>query len=299
MAPARRASFALHARITRWAPVIGLLTLGTLVGGGAAAGAWVIQPAGNGPSATDTSITLLPDLVMVGQESRVTAAVTPTFGMPTGWVDFELDGAPLAGCRQVRLLGPVAQCSAAVPTPGEHTIAARFTPDDTTAYAMSAGTATLTAIRANAQLVVLPAADAQAGAPFHPTVLVVPEAPGAGHPSGTITLTDATTGRSCTIALPATSCALPGGAAGEHDLHARYLGDTNFTAADAPATQSVQPGLPSTADRPPAAAPAAPPRDTTTRARVASAHSASAAPAGPPSCGAITPHWYCAPTNPR
>jgi hypothetical protein len=309
MDKARGGSYALHGRITRWAPVIGLLTLGTLVGGGAAAGARAIQPAGNGPSATDTSITLFPGLVMVGQQSRVTATVTPTFGMPTGWVDFYLDGTPLTTCRHVTLLGPVADCRAAVPTPGEHTIAAWFTADDTTAYAMSAGTATLTATKANAQLVVLPAVDAQAGRPFRPTVLVVPEAPGSGHPSGTITLTDNAAGHSCTITLPATSCALPGGAAGDHDLHARYLGDTNFTAAEAPAAQSVQPGVPDTGAGRPATAvdarpatPAAPPRDTTARVRAAAAETARPSTVDSrPSCGAITAYWYCAPkhANPR
>jgi hypothetical protein len=141
-------------------------------------------------------------------------------------------------------LGPVAECAAAVSTPGEHTIGARFTADDITAYASSAGTTEFTAARANAQLVVLPAPVAMAGRPFSPTVLVVPEAPAAGHPSGTITLTDTANGRSCTITLPATSCALPGAAAGERELHAHYQGDSNFTPADAPAPQSVRPDAP-------------------------------------------------------
>jgi hypothetical protein len=254
-----RHSYALHARVTRFAPVIGVLTLGALVAGGAAASALVAQPdntaapAGNGPSATDTTLTLFPGFVVVGQQSRITATVTPRFGMPTGWVDFDLDGVALSTCRHVRLLGPVADCLAAVPTPGEHTIGARFTADDTTAYAMSAGIATLTATRANAQLVLLPAPAASADRPFHPTVLVEPEAPGSGQPSGIITLTDDTVGRWCTITLPANSCALPGSAAGDHTLRAHYTGDANFTAADAPGVQSVQPAAPEPGGSRPAA----------------------------------------------
>jgi hypothetical protein len=90
----RRRSRALHGRVTRWAPVIRLVTPGTLVGGGAAASALVAPPGnatGNGPSATATAVTLLPNFVMVGQQTRITATVTPIIGMPTGRVDFDLD----------------------------------------------------------------------------------------------------------------------------------------------------------------------------------------------------------------
>jgi hypothetical protein len=194
----------------------------------------VSQPAGNGPNATDTTVTVFPDSVVVGQQFRVTATVTPKFGMPAGWVDFDLDGRTLPECHHVTIAGPVAQCLTSLPGTGEHTVNARFNAENTAALAGSVGAVKVTATRARTQLVVLPATSPLPGRPFTPTVLVLPVAPGYGHPSGTVTLTDDVAGDACTITLPSTSCELPGLPAGRHGLRAEYHGDANFEAAQSP-----------------------------------------------------------------
>ncbi|MBK6589387.1 MAG: Ig-like domain repeat protein [Acidobacteria bacterium] len=67
------------------------------------------------------------------------------------------------------------------------------------------------------------------------TIAVAPVAPGAGVPTGNITISDGT--NTCVAILPATSCQLASTSAGPKTLTAAYSGDTNFngsTAATAP-----------------------------------------------------------------
>jgi hypothetical protein len=278
----RRHTFALHANLTRFAPAIGLLTLATLITGGAAANALGVQPgtpAAPGdadPTATATTVSVFPTSAVVGQQFRITANVAPTFGMPSGWADFIVDGTPMPACRHVKVAGPTVNCVTALPTAGRHTLSVVFDPDERTGLAGSTGSATISVDRAATLLVVLPATIPVAGKPFTPTVLVVPFAPGSGHPTGAVIVTDLVTGASCSMSPPATVCELPGTTAGIHLLRAHYSGDDNFRGADSPVVHQIvwagPTSAPPAAAAPITAAPAAP--------APVSAAPVSAAPAG-------------------
>jgi len=312
---AAKRSRALHAWVTHVAPAAAVLTLGTLMVGAAAANALGAStssadgsPDSSGAADTSTAVTLFPPSVAVGQQFRITATVSTRFVIPTGWVDFDVDGTAVPTCQHVALVGPVAHCLLAQSTVGTRAIRARFH-DSSGAFADSTGAADLTVTTGQTLVVVLPATSPLAGVPFTPIVLVTPIAPASGHPTGTVTLTDDVGGPSCTITLPATVCELPGADAGRRELHAHYNGDDNFADADAPAVaQLVLPG-----SSEPATTGQTAPEHESTRQPSAPQDSARAitpsSPAPPaavpphphrrarhhqPMCGALTAYPYCA-----
>ena len=144
------------------------------------------------------------------------------------------------------LVGGAATITAELPT-GVHLLSATYHGDGN--FTGSTGTETQTVNQASTTTTVTSAPDpSRFGQPVTVTVTVAPVAPGAGTPTGFVTVT--------VDGLGAVDLPLVGGTAtlttsalavGSHDITAVYGGDANFTGSFGTATQTVQRALTSTA----------------------------------------------------
>src|SRR5439155_1827247 len=138
-------------------------------------------------------------------------------------------------------------CTASV-TPSKvgtspHTITATF-PADTT-HATSNGTASLTVNKANTTTTITSNVPnpSTAGQAITVNYSVAVNSPGAGTPTGNVTVSDGA-GDSCSASATAGTCQITIGAAGTKTLTATYAGDANFlTSASAGTSQTVDPKL--------------------------------------------------------
>ena len=173
-----------------------------------------------------------------GQSVTFTATVTGS--SPTGSVTFK-DGTTTL-CDAIALTGGSATCTTAALEVGTHAVSATYggnvgnagsiSPTLTYAVAQAATRTSITAHSPN------PSAP---GTPVTVAANVTVEAPGAGVPSGTITVSDGTA--NCVIALPAASCSLTPATAGTKAITASYGGDAHFIASEsADVGHSVTPG---------------------------------------------------------
>ncbi len=111
-------------------------------------------------------------------------------------------------------------------------LSATFVPTDTTNYTTPSSpvTTTITVLQASTTTTVAPP-PATVGSPatIVPNVAVAP--PGAGTPTGTVTVADTTDGLSCSYSLGAATpgCTITPPSAGTKNLTVTYSGDTNFT----------------------------------------------------------------------
>ena len=108
-------------------------------------------------------------------------------------------------------------------------------------YNATTATVNVTVSKAATTITISPPAAITLGQSVSVTATVAVTAPGSGTPSGTITISDggATAGDTCTITLPATSCSLTPGAAGNQTLTATYAGDSSFTSSSASGSLAV------------------------------------------------------------
>lgn len=175
-----------------------------------------------------------------GQPVTFTATVTvdaPGSGTPTGNVQFQVDGSNLGGSAS--LVSGVA--SKQTPSPlavGTHTITADY--GGSTNFAASLGTLSPNQVvnRANTTTTIgsvnpEPSAVGQSIQVFY---TVAPVAPGAGAPTGNVTVSDGT--NSCTADATAGNCSfIPAAVStGPITLTATYVGDGNFNGSDNTAT---------------------------------------------------------------
>lgn len=158
-----------------------------------------------------------------GQNVAFTATVTGS--SPTGTITFN-DSAP-ALCTAMPLAGGHVQCTIAALSVGSHGVSATYSGDAANAGSNSApftqvvgkaGTSTI--------LTAHTPAPSGTGSPIAVSASVAITAPGAGTPSGTVTISDGAA--NCLIALPATNCNLVSTSAGVKTLTASYAGDGNF-----------------------------------------------------------------------
>jgi hypothetical protein len=192
-------------------------------------------------AASNTALATSVNPSVFGQGVTFTATVTSgSPGTPTGPVTF-LDGAsPL--CSAVSL-NPSAKatCTTSALSVGIHSITAAYAGDanfggstSTAASQTVSKAATTTVVGA-----VSPSSPSTTLQPLQVPATVAPGAPGAGTPTGTITISDGT-GDTCTITLPATTCTLTVTSAGTKSITASYGGDPSFNASvSAAAGQTV------------------------------------------------------------
>jgi hypothetical protein len=177
------------------------------------------------PTTTALSADVTP--AVVGQTVNLTATVTRGAGIPTGTVTF-MDGSTVLGAATLDGTG-TASLAIAFTTAGDHTLSAVYRGQGSS---MSSTSDVLTeTVNAGSTAVVLtPSVDqGQAGVPVTFTVTVSPVAPGAGVPTGTVTILDGTTLLG-TAQLDANGQAAFTFAldAGAHSLSVSYDGDDNF-----------------------------------------------------------------------
>ena len=178
-----------------------------------------------GAASTTTTITShTPSPSVTGQPVAVAFTVTSSGGTPTGNVTVS-DGT--ATC-----VGTVAAgtCTLTPTTTGTKTLTAAYAGDGNFAPSTSAGVShtvnaasTATTITGNTPN---PSAVGQA---VSFTVTVVTNAPGAGTPTGTVTVSDGT--EHCSASVGAGGCTIAFGSAGARSVTASYAGDGNFGAS--------------------------------------------------------------------
>ena len=186
-------------------------------------------------AATTTSITSnTPDPSVIGQSVAVNYSVTSGGGTPTGNVTVS-DG--VNSC-----IGTVAAgtCSLSLTTVGARTLTATYATDGNFAGSSSAGTSQTVNQAATVTTILTHQPDpSDTVTPVAVTWSVVAGAPGAGTPTGTVTIT--TDGaETCSALVAAGGCSLTFTTAAVHTLTATYGGDTRFLGSTAgPVAQTV------------------------------------------------------------
>ncbi|HEX5041663.1 MAG TPA: Ig-like domain repeat protein [Candidatus Polarisedimenticolaceae bacterium] len=209
-------------------------------------------------ASTTTSITAdTPDPSVAGQAVSVSFSVSgavPVAGPPTGNVTVS-DGAGNSCVAPVS----AGSCTLTLSTAGAKTLTASYAGD--TSYAASSGNAAHTVDKAStATSITLASPDPSvSGQSVSVGFSVSPLSPGAGTPTGMVTVSDGQ-GASCSASVAAGTCALVFPTAGTRSLTASYAGDASFHAsagnashevnqANASVTASVSPS-PSTVGQP-------------------------------------------------
>ena len=188
-----------------------------------------------------TTLTSSANPSVFGQNVTLSATVTPAIGgtIPTGSVTF-LDGTTVL-CSQVALTAGSANsgttCAAIALATGTHSITASYD-GDANNLASQSPAMTQTVNKASTTLTLAAPATIALGQSAAVTVNLAVAVPGAGTPSGIMTVDDGA-GATCTITLPALSCALTPTTAGNMRLTATYAGDANFDGSSATATLGV------------------------------------------------------------
>ncbi|MGW2332007.1 Ig-like domain repeat protein, partial [Streptomyces sp. NPDC001700] len=193
-----------------------------------------------------TAVVSAPDPSVVGEPVTFTATVTgvpPTAGTPTGTVTFDFgDGTPAVVAQLAGGTATVTHAYAA-PSVTPYAVTAAYSGD--VLFTASTGDDTQTVDEAATETTLTSAPDPSvAGQPVTLVARVAPVAPGAGTPTGTVTLDfgDGT---------PPVTLPLEGGAAtvdhvyadtggSPYALTADYSGDANFTASTGLDTQTVE-----------------------------------------------------------
>ncbi|QKV91330.1 Ig-like domain repeat protein [Streptomyces sp. NA02950] len=198
-------------------------------------------------AATTTTLTSAPDPSVTGEPVTFTAAVAPVTvgaGTPTGTVTFDF------GDGSDPILAPVADGTAtavhpyAGPSGSPYTITATYNGD--ASFSASTDTETQTVNQAATSTALFSSPDPTVvGEPVTVTAAVMPVAPGAGTPSGTVTfdlgdgtatVTVNTVGGLATVTHPyATASGSP------YTITATYNGDTGFAASTTTDTHTVHP----------------------------------------------------------
>jgi hypothetical protein len=176
-------------------------------------------------ASTTTAITSdNPDSSVVGGPVIVHYTVTPsTSGTPTGNVT--VSGGPGVTCTATVLAG---QCTLTFTSVGAKTLSATYAGDSSYMGSTSANephqvnqAATTTTITAD------PNDPTVVGQSYPVSYSVTVNSPGAGSPTGTVTVTDGVS--SCTGSAPSGSCNLTSTSPGGKTLSASYGGDANFS----------------------------------------------------------------------
>ncbi len=189
---------------------------------------------------TTTTITSdLPDPSVVGQPYTVNVTVAAVTTSPTGTVTIS-DGT--ASCGPVTLTAATApnstaSCSLTSTTAGAKTLTASYTAA-TTAFGNSSGTTSHQVNPASTSISVTGPTRSRINQPTSFSFALGVNAPGAGTPTGTVTLTSGAS--SCTATLPATSCNLSFSSLGSRTVSASYAGDGNFSASTSSGAGNAQ-----------------------------------------------------------
>jgi hypothetical protein len=190
-------------------------------------------------ASTSTAIASSAPTSVFGQPVTFTATVTvdaPGSGTPTGNVQFQADGSNIGGSAS--LVSGVASKQTSALSVGSHVITGSY--GGSTNFAGSLGTLSPNQVvnQANTTTTInsVSPEPSAVGGTIQVFYTVAPVAPGAGTPTGNVTVSDGT--NSCTADATAGSCSFIPAAvsAGPISLTATYVGDGNFNGSDNTAT---------------------------------------------------------------
>ncbi|MGW7690109.1 Ig-like domain repeat protein [Streptomyces asiaticus] len=195
------------------------------------------------PASTTTTVASSPDPSVAGQPVALTATVAPVApgaGVPTGTVTFDFgDGSPVASAP---LAGGAANINHTYTSADGFTVTATY--DGAPSFLPSSGTDALTVNKAATTTAVVSSPDPTvSGQPVTLTATVVPIAPGAGVPTGTVTFDfgDGTPTVTAPLAdgLTSVTHSYAGTSGSPYPVTATYNGDTNYTASTGTDIQTV------------------------------------------------------------
>ncbi len=200
---------------------------GSFTGSTASAAAVVV-----GPDATSTAVSDDAASPVTGATFTFTvtvSALAPGSGTPGGtvaWTVTDPAGHPVA-CADTTLVAGAATCTVTGAAAGHYTASAAFTDTDGDYADSASGVDTVAVARAATATSIVSVSASVTGQPFAVSVSVAPVAPGAGTPTGSVTVSDGT--HSCVVALSGGSghCSLTD-KAGTYTLTATYGGDASF-----------------------------------------------------------------------
>src|SRR5207237_4595330 len=156
----------------------------------------------------------------------------PGAGTPTGNVTAS------DGTQSCSATVAAAQCTIAFATAGPHTITVSYAGDVNFAGSTAAGV-THTVKKANTVTSISSHSASVVGQPSIVAFTVAPVSPGAGTPTGTVTI-QSSTGETCSATVTAGQCTLTFSSAADHTLTVTYAGDGNFNgSASAAVTHTV------------------------------------------------------------
>jgi subtilisin family serine protease len=201
--------------------------------------------------ATTTTLTSDdPDPSVVGQPVVVRYSVSPgdVIGTPTGIVTVS------DGTDSCTASADAGQCTLAFTSAGSKSLTATFAGDASFGPSTSAATSHAVGRAGTATTISADAPDPSIlGEPVTVRYTVAPSAPGAGTPTGDVTVTDGVD--SCTATAAAGGCSIALATVGDRALTARYTGDLDFL----PSSSGGEPhGVGVTTSSPPPSAPPGP-----------------------------------------
>jgi len=192
---------------------------------------------------TTSIVSHLPAPTVVGQPYTVSVQVSSDEGTPTGSVTVN-DGS--ANCTIAALAGGAGSCQLVSTTAGAKTLTASYAAQngfigssDTSSHLVNAA-ATTTQITGNTPN------PSQSGQAVTVGYAVAVTAPGAGTPSGNVTVTVSGGAETCTASVAAGSCQLALLGTGARTLTATYAGDSNFLGSQGGAAHTVSPATTTT-----------------------------------------------------
>ena len=180
-----------------------------------------------------------PSPSVVGQPYTVSVNVAAQTSSPTGTVTIS-DGS--ASCGPVTLVAGTApnssaSCALASTSAGTRTLTASYTPASS-AFITSSGSTSHSVNPASTTISVSGPSRSRINQSVSFTAALSVNAPGAGTPGGTLTLSSGAS--SCTATLPATSCSLNFPTLGSRTVTASYSGDSNFSGSSASGPGNAQ-----------------------------------------------------------
>ncbi|MEO8133745.1 MAG: Ig-like domain-containing protein, partial [Betaproteobacteria bacterium] len=198
-----------------------------------------VQPVAVPVNTTTTVTNVTPGTIVYGQPVTATASVTAASGpAPTGTVTINAGASScVATLGSVVMQTSSGSCQLA-PAPlvagSPYTVTATYAAN-ASFNGSTGGNGSLTVNKADTATTISSDAPdpSQQGAAIVVAADVVAVAPGAGTPTGTITVTDGV--GTCTITLPAANCNLTLSTSGARMIVATYNGDANFNADASPA----------------------------------------------------------------
>jgi uncharacterized delta-60 repeat protein len=177
---------------------------------------------------TTTVITSNANPSVYGQPVTFTATVFSSVQIPDGSVEFYLDGAVIPTATVVlNAAGQALYTPSLTLLPvGAHTLTAKFLENDRFKTSQHTGF-TQTVLKADTTTSITVAPEPSVvGQVVTITYTIAPVAPGAGAPTGTVTVTDGT--QQCQGTVAAGSCTITYTSPGVRNLTASYPGDSNF-----------------------------------------------------------------------